>query len=729
MAGPSPRLPRRAALGLPATGRLVAALAFLLLAVTAVVAGPTAPTAPAGAADTTLRVQRTVDVTFGTRSTSTGTRERFSSPTLADLNGDDRPELVVAAPNGTITATRLDTGARLWQRPLGATEIHASPVVDDVDRNGRPDVVAATMDGRVVLLDGQSGGVIRTFRQGAPQHCPPGVDCRPDGFFATPAVADVNGDGRKDIIAPSFDHSVYAWSAGGTLLWRSFLEDTLWSSPAVVDLDRDGRPEVVLGGDIYAGNNLGVPGGGLLWALRGSNGSRFSGYPMSFPGQTIWSSPVITDLDADGSWDAVFGTGSNFAPSPASRLVHAVTLRTRAHVPGWPVATQGQVVQQPAVGDIDGDGAREVVVNTETGYLDAFEADGTRRWVTCNANDRSGGCRGYVSHSGVTIADVDDDGVQEVVATSGVEMRVYDGRDRSLEAEHRLPGSYGNLHTAAVPSIAELDGRTIIAQTAFYRVGGHTGPERGGDIVRTAVFTTDAPLCAEDWPAFKRGPRRDSVQSARAPWHPFACGRPFVAQQYRDLLGRELDAGGAAFWTARLRTTWTGPRVVRGFMNSAEFEGVAAPVVRVHLGLEAGPPGPADEIRAGMGALRQGVPLEDVARAQLDQLPPQSDAALVDAVFPRLTGRTPTTGERSAARSVIDQRGQAGWVAQLSGSSSATRHLAGPVEVAMAYIGLLDRAPEPGGWTFWVARVRAGTSAHRLIEMFLNTTEYRERVR
>jgi hypothetical protein len=46
----------------------------------------------------------------------------------------------------------------------------------------------------------------------------------------------------------------------------------------------------------------------------------------------------------------------------------------------------------------------------------------------------------------------------------------------------------------------------------------------------------------------------------------------------------------------------------------------------------------------------------------------------------------------------------------------------------MAYVGLLDRAPEPGGWTFWVGRMRAGTSSHRLIELFLNTPEYRERV-
>jgi hypothetical protein len=53
---------------------------------------------------------------------------------------------------------------------------------------------------------------------------------------------------------------------------------------------------------------------------------------------------------------------------------------------------------------------------------------------------------------------------------------------------------------------------------------------------------------------------RTSWLAPRPAWHPFACGRPFVAQQYADLLGRSLDAAGQSFWTARLRTTWSGAR-------------------------------------------------------------------------------------------------------------------------------------------------------------------------
>ncbi len=718
------------------TRRLRAAVGVTLLALSTILSTTGPAPVPAGAATAQLRQLARIDVQFLTRAVATGTRERYSSPVLADLSGDDRPELVVTAPNGTVTARNLHTGTQYWQTSLGATEIHASPIVDDVNGDGKADVVVATMDGRVVRLNGQTGAVALTVRQGAPLNCPPGNDCRPDGFFATPAIGDVNGDGKKDIVAASYDHTVYAWTAGSRLIWRAFLYDTLWSSPAIVDIDKNGRNEVVLGGDIYAGNPLGVAAGGLVWALNGSNGTRYSGYPKSIPGEVVWSSPTISDINGDGNLDAVVGTGTMFGDGAINRRVWAFTLRTRVNLPGWPITAPGRVANQPAVADVNGDGDREVVVNTENGYIDAYNHNGTRLWVTCNANDRTNGCTGMVSHSGVVVADVDDDGVQEVVATSGVKLRVYDGRDRTMESELIMEGSYANLHPSSTPSISELGGKTIIAQSAFYRAGGHSGAERNGDYVRTVVFTTDQPLCAEDWPAFKRGPRRDSVQAARPPWHPFPCGRPFVAQQYQDLLGRPLDAAGQSYWTARLRTTWSGARVVEGFMDSSEFRGVAAPIVRLHLGVDAGPPGPSDEIRDEMGVLRTAdTPTEvaetltEIAETLLSDRPAQTDEQLVDAVFPRLTGRTPTTTERNAALDAIEGSSQGAWVAQLSGSTSAVTHLEDRVQVAMTYIGLLDRAPDAGGFDYWVDQVeRLGVSPQRLIEQFLNTSEYRERV-
>ena len=729
---PTARLPRPPAPR--TTGRVVVALALAVVLAAGVVPGPGRSLAPEPAgAQTTLRGIRNVDVRLDTLTVPTGSSEYKSSPALADLDGDDRPEVVVAAPNGTVTAFRVADGAVRWRRSLGRTAIQASPVVTDVDNDGRVDVVVATMDGRVLLLDGQSGGVKRTFRQGAPLFCPAGVDCRPDGFYATPVVADVNGDGRKDIIAPSYDHTVYAWSWGGTLLWRSYLYDTLWSSPAAVDLDKNGTTEIVLGGDIYAGNPLGLPQGGLLWVLNGRNGARFPGYPRSLPGQTIWSSPAIADIDGDTRPDVVVGTGTNgpFGDGAAARRLWGFTLADRRDLPGWPVSMPGRVVNQPAVGDIDNDGRPEVVAGTEGGYVVALEHDGARKWATCNYSSTSQcpGSPNLPTHGGVAIADVDDDGNQEVISALSPRLRVYRGYDRQLEADHLLT-DYGTLGPTSVAAIGEINGSTVIAQSYFYRVGGHGGQARAGDLVRTTLLTTDRPLCAEDWPGFKRGPARDSLVPPRPPWNPFPCARPFVAQQYRDLLGRELDTAGATFWAGRLRTTWSGARVVAGFLNSGEFGVVAAPVSRLHLGLKGGPPIDGAEVRDQMQRLRDGESLASIAEGILASGPwaQETDDQLVTRAYFTLLRRAASASERSAALAAITTRGRAAWYADLSQTTEARTKTDDRVQVIMIYVGLLARGPDQGGWDYWAPRAETGTPVQRLISLFLNSGEYRNRV-
>jgi outer membrane protein assembly factor BamB len=187
--------------------------------------------APAGAADSPLEHVGTVDHPVGGIYISTGTTEAFSTPAIADVTGDGRPDIVVGSLDGTLEAYELPSRRLIWSMSVGRAAIESSPVVVDVTGDGYNDIVVGAMDGRVHLIDGPTGHVIRTFSELEPLHCPPETDCRPHGFFATPAVADINGDGRLDIIAPSWDHTVYAWSATGELLWRRYIEDTLWSSP------------------------------------------------------------------------------------------------------------------------------------------------------------------------------------------------------------------------------------------------------------------------------------------------------------------------------------------------------------------------------------------------------------------------------------------------------------------------------------------------------------------
>ena len=58
---------------------------------------------------------------------------------------------------------------------------------------------------------------------------------------------------------------------------------------------------------------------------------------------------------------------------------------------------------------------------------------------------------------------------------------------------------------------------------------------------------------------------------------------------------------------------------------------------------------------------------------------------------------------------------------------AAATYLRPQVEVMMTYAGLLRRAPDASGYTFWVGQVRGGTSIQRLVAQFFASAEYQAR--
>jgi hypothetical protein len=636
---------------------------------------------------------------------NTGTREAFSTPAIADITGDGRPDLVAAGLDGVVEAYALPSRTRIWSVSLGRTAIQSSPATADLTGDGRADVVVGTMDGRVVILDGPSGRSVRTFHQGAPLHCAGGTDCRPDGFFATPAVADVNGDGRLDIVAPSWDHTVYAWSNDGGLLWRRFLEDTLWSSPAVADIDRNGSPEIILGGDIYAGNPLGVPAGGLVWVLN-RNGTVYSGYPRSIPGQTVWSSPAVGDLNGDGWPEVVVGTGTNFGGS-AGLNVFAFTASNRQNLSGWPVPVDGKAMGSPAIANLDGDAQLEVATATEGGHVYAFDTNGSRRW-RCDA------CAG--AHSSVTVADVDRDGQQEVIAAGDHQIRVLAGATGGVEGQANLTS--GGWAPASAPAVAEVDGRTVIATT------------KSDTSLTIDLFTTNQPLCSADWPTFRQDTRRQGRASGASPlsWTPFACPADFVAQQYRDFLNRDLDGPGSSYWSALLRSGRPGAAIVESFMGSAEFGKVVAPVVRANFAIHGTYPRSAAAVRAGAASLRSGKSVASVIDGMVSDpgIKALTDAQFIDRLYRNLYGRGPSAAEATAERAKL-QAGTSRGTLTAAHSEFAAGRLAPEVNVTMTYLGMLDRAPDASGFTYWASQARRGALVN-LITGFQRSAEYRNRV-
>lgn len=214
----------------------------------------------------------------------------------------------------------------------------------------------------------------------------------------------------------------------------------------------------------------------------------------------------------------------------------------------------------------------------------------------------------------------------------------------------------------------------------------------------------------------------------------FADARLFAMQQYRDFLAREGDAGGIDHWTAQLAGAMTRTQVVETFLRSAEFEGRIAPVARLYFAYFQRIPDHGG-LQFWIGQYAGGVSLPAISElfAQSEEFQGRygtlDDAQFVDLVYRSVMGRAPDASGLAFWTGRLARRELTRGEVMLAFSESAEyRALIGAeVLVTMAYVGMLRRAPEEGGFAFWVGYLDAGQSPQALIDAFLRAAEYRAR--
>lgn len=268
----------------------------------------------------------------------------FSSPTLADINGDDTLEIIAACDDKMIYAWHHD-GRRVAGYPKGlGMETRATPSSTDISSNHPgSEVVILSGDSRVFALADSAKDI-----SGFPALMP-----WVDWVSASSAIGDINRDGSPEIVACPKNAITLLDVTGRTLAgWPVSHNQTAIASPALGDIDGDGYLEITAatGPKLYAYNY---------------NGTLISGFPQVISESlAVQSSPVLGDVDSDGLPEIIIG-------SPDGR-VHAFN-GDGTEAAGFPLTVGGKILSTPLLADLDGDSSDvELIVGCDDGSLYAW---------------------------------------------------------------------------------------------------------------------------------------------------------------------------------------------------------------------------------------------------------------------------------------------------------------------------------------------------------------------
>lgn len=271
--------------------------------------------------------------------------------------------------------------------------------------------------------------------------------------FRNVTLADLNGDGKQEILIPSMNQlRVFSWT--GELLWTKTLTGTPIYPPSVAVMDGSGTLGIV---QVTGG----VPNNGRVYYLD-VNGNDKAGFPMSFSNHWIICAPVLADVNGNGNREIIVQTRTS---NNLQVIKTDGTLLWTAPLGGTPAVT-------PSVADIDNDGIIDIVTATSDGIMHAFSADGSIK----NGFPVPGQNYSF-SYQSPLLVDLEGDGQLSIVGAAHGDAPQYYVRNSNGTYREGWPVAVpDNSWTYAPPTVVDRSGNNAFEIFVGRPVGEDVAP-------------------------------------------------------------------------------------------------------------------------------------------------------------------------------------------------------------------------------------------------------------